>query len=102
MATELSRRDAPVAAEAVDEGRGLWYSIHTFRHPLLRPLASLRLTVVLFALSIFLVFAGTLAQIDKDIWDVVGQYFRTAVAWIELPIFFPRSWNVPELAFPFP
>jgi ABC-type transport system involved in cytochrome c biogenesis permease subunit len=39
------------------------------------PLASLRLTVFLFALSMLLVFFGTLAQIDNGIWTVVEQYF---------------------------
>ena len=58
-------------------------------------LASLRLTVVLFALSIILVLAGTLAQIDHDIWYVVNHYFRTAFAWIDFQVFFPRAWNVP-------
>ena len=50
---------------------------------LLKPLSSLKLTVVLFALSIFLVLTGTLAQIHMDIWEVVRDYFRTPVAWIE-------------------
>jgi len=68
---------------------------------LLLPLASLRLTVVLFAISIILVLAGTLAQIDYDIWYVVANYFRCWIAWIELKIFFPRSWDVPG-SFPFP
>ena len=39
--------------------------------------ASLRLTVVLFALSLLLVFFGTLAKIDHGIWTVVGDYFRS-------------------------
>ena len=34
----------------------------------LAPLASLKLTVVLLAMSTFIVFAGTVAQIDKGIW----------------------------------
>ncbi|QEG35666.1 cytochrome c biogenesis protein [Bythopirellula goksoeyrii] len=63
--------------------------------------ASLRLTVVLFALSIFLILAGTLAQIDHDIWFVVHRYFRTLVAWIDVQIFFPRSWDIAGV-FPFP
>lgn len=46
-------------------------------------LASLRLTVALFALSIFLVFAGTLAQVDHDILYVLRSYFRTFFAWVE-------------------
>ena len=69
----------------------------------LSALASLRLTVVLFALSIFLVFAGTLAQVDHDVWDVVNHsYFRVWFAHIELQaferlvqMFCPRSdWNL--------
>lgn len=63
--------------------------------------ASLRLTVVLFALSIFLVLAGTLAQIDHDIWFVVHRYFRTLIAWIDVQIFFPRAWDIAG-GFPFP
>ncbi|MEA2069107.1 MAG: hypothetical protein U9P12_07905, partial [Verrucomicrobiota bacterium] len=63
---------------------------------------SLKLTVVLLALSMVLVFAGTLAQVDKGIWTVMAQYFRCFVAWIELPVFFPRSWDVPGLRIPFP
>ncbi len=58
----------------------------------LRPLASLKLSVVLFALGIFLVLAGTLAQSHKDIWDVVHGYFRCWMAWIEFQVFFPKSW----------
>lgn len=62
---------------------------------LLTPLASLKLTVVLFALAIFLILAGTVAQIDHDIWEVVRDYFRTYVAKIDLGVFFPRAWQVP-------
>ena len=62
---------------------------------LLLPLASLQLTVVLFALSLVLVLAGTLAQIDHEIWYVVHNYFRTWFAWIEFQVFFPRAWNLP-------
>ena len=58
---------------------------------LLMPLASLRLTVALFAMSIVLIFAGTLAQVDQDIWDVMNQYFRTFFAWIPLQVFFPDA-----------
>src|SRR5215467_10929352 len=57
----------------------------------LAPLASLRLTVVLFALAIFLVFAGTLAQVDKDMWDVLHDYFRAWLAWIDFQVLLPKS-----------
>jgi hypothetical protein len=77
----------------------------------LRTLASLRLTVVLFVLSLVLVFFGTLAQIDNGIWTVVGAYFRSFFVWIPLQLLmqfgqvflgFPRSWVLPEwVGFPF-
>ena len=62
-------------------------------HRVLIALASLRLTVTLFVLSIFLIFAGTLAQVDQDIWDVMNQYFRAWIAWVPFQIFFPRFFS---------
>jgi len=56
-----------------------------------KPLASLKLTVVIFALSIFLVFAGTLAQVHAGIWTVVDEYFRSIVVSIDLQIFVPQE-----------
>ena len=58
---------------------------------------SLKLTVVLLALAMVLVLAGTLAQVDKGIWTVMEQYFRCFVARIDLHVFFPRSMNVPDV-----
>lgn len=43
----------------------------------LEALASLKFTVILFALSMGLVFFGTVAQRDDDVWRVVYTYFRT-------------------------
>ena len=56
-------------------------------------LASLQLTVVLMALSIGLVFVGTLAQVDDGIWTVVEKYFRSAFVLVPLQLFFPRDWQ---------
>ena len=69
-------------------------------------LASMRLTVALFAMAIFIVFVGTLAQVDKDMWEVIEQYFRSLIAWVDVQVFFPRSWfpqwqGIPG-CFPFP
>jgi hypothetical protein len=64
-------------------------------------LGSLKLTVALLAMSIFLVFAGTVAQIDAGIWTVVDKYFRTAITLIPVRVFFPRAWDVPgQIPFP--
>ncbi|MBI1371273.1 MAG: hypothetical protein GC159_00720 [Phycisphaera sp.] len=69
----------------------------------LKLLASLKLTVVLFVLAIFLILTGTLVQIDNGIWTVVHEHFRCWFTWIDVQIFFPRSWDVPDwLGFPFP
>ncbi len=73
---------------------------------LMRPLASLKLTVSLLAMSVFIVLAGTMAQVDKDIWEVVDKYFRCGIAWIPLQIFFPPSFfpSKPQIpgVIPFP
>lgn len=73
-----------------------------WRRPL-AALASLRLTVALFAMAMVLVFAGTLAQVERGVWDVVDRYFRSCVAWIDLRLFVPGATasSLPW-AFPFP
>ena len=63
---------------------------------------SLKLTVTLLVLSMVLVFAGTLAQVDKGIWTVMDQYFRCFIARIDLPVFFPRAMNISDIWIPFP
>jgi len=90
---------------------------------ILRPLASLKLTVVLFALSILVVLFGTLAQVSSDIWEVIDTYFRvdfskvfsSTFPWfhleqffvkVPLQIFFPPAFTGSPMevlgSFPFP
>jgi ABC-type transport system involved in cytochrome c biogenesis permease subunit len=79
---------------------------------MLKPLASLRLTVVLLAFAIGLVFFGTLAQKTSGLWTVVDKYFWSWIVMIDLQpllefgkIFFGLSPNsqAPSWAqFPFP
>jgi hypothetical protein len=68
---------------------------------ILKALASLRLTVALFALAIGIVFIGTLAQIDAGIWTVVNKYFRSVYVWVPLQVFFQRDPPVSG-GFPYP
>ncbi len=95
----LAAREVPsyISAEASSEPSPLWDWVVT----ILTPLASLKITVVLFLMAIFIVLAGTLAQVEKDIWQVVHEYFRmdfhswrsvlaSAFAWIDFRIWFPR------------
>ncbi|MCG8451180.1 MAG: cytochrome c biogenesis protein CcsA [Pirellulales bacterium] len=88
--------DKPAAAQRELASASSWTAVRA----VVTLLASLQLTVFLFALSIVLVLAGTLAQIDHDIWYVIHNYFRCWIAFIELKIFFPRDWNVAGV-FPF-
>jgi hypothetical protein len=76
----------------------------------LKPVASLRLTVVLFVLSMFLIFCGTLAQMDDGLFAILSSYFYCFLAWIPWQVFirfgqvffwFPKTWHVPG-SFPFP
>jgi len=74
-------------------------------HPLgavLQWMASLKISVALFAMLVFLVFVGTLAQAQLGLWDVVDHYFRSFIAFIEFRVLFPPSfmpdgkpWDVP-------
>ncbi|MFV0443350.1 MAG: cytochrome c biogenesis protein, partial [Planctomycetaceae bacterium] len=84
---------------------------------LLMPLASLKLTVVLLALSMFIVLAGTFAQTQVDIWEAIQTYFRINFAeafrwefpfihpsalfvWIDAKLFFPPSFFPADPVFP--
>ncbi len=77
----------------------------------LKPVASLQLTVVLFAMSMVLVFFGTVAMMSAGLWTVVDQYFRSAIVWIPFDlirkfgtVFFdlPKDGTPWPYAFPFP
>ena len=57
----------------------------------LAPLASLRLTVALFVLAIFLILAGTVAQRFYSVEEALDRCFRVAWAKIELHWFLPRD-----------
>jgi len=58
-------------------------------------LASLRLTLVLLAFSMVLVFAGTWAQRDLGIWTVLDTYFRAWIVHVEFwGIFLPGGYVI--------
>ncbi|MDB5334631.1 MAG: cytochrome c assembly protein [Planctomycetaceae bacterium] len=99
MASETLPQDAtqPEETPAAEARRVFGSESRSLRIPqlvrdALKPLASMKLTVILFALSVFLVFAGTLVQTRLGIWQVMDVYFRSWFAWIEFKIFFPPAW----------
>ncbi len=59
--------------------------------PFIQVLASMKLTCVMFLMGMFVIFVGSLAQARRDVWLVVGEYFRTYLAWIDVADFFPPS-----------
>src|SRR5262249_31315904 len=82
--------DRPFSAPTPEPSPALQAAHHTLWHrarSVLMPLASLRLTVVLFALSILLVFFGTLAQVEMGIASAVEKYFRAAFVWVPFQLF---------------
>ena len=94
MATDLLTTDTGSPSDEARSPRpdAVWPTIKR----ILRPLASLKLTIVLFAMGIFIILAGTVAQVDNDISVVMHRYFRTwSFAWIDFKMFFPRDWDVP-------
>ncbi|HUR54013.1 MAG TPA: cytochrome c biogenesis protein ResB, partial [Gemmataceae bacterium] len=77
----------------------------------LKALASLRLTLVLFVFALALVFFGTVAQMDYGIWTVVDKYFWSWGVKVPLDlihkfgtVFFDLPKNAPPWSgwFPFP
>lgn len=85
------RSDEPTFAIETSERPSDWDAIRETMRKVLGPIASLKLTVALFAMAIFIILAGTFAQIESDIWDVIDKYFRTRFAFIPIRIFFPKS-----------
>ena len=54
---------------------------------LIQPLASLKLTVIIFFASLVLILAGTLAQVERGIWVVLEEYFRSWYVGIPIELF---------------
>ncbi len=76
--------------------RNLWSSLVKF-------FVSLRLTVVLLALSIVLVFVATLAETRLGVWGVHQGYFHTFIVWeafkgVAVPVF-PGGYVIGGLLF---
>lgn len=65
-------------------------------------LASIRLTIVLLSLAMILLFVGTLAQARLGVWQVVDQYFRSHIAWVDPGILIPPQIVSVGGSFPFP
>ena len=79
----ITTPSTPAVRSAPQSGPTPWEIAKT----LLKPISSLRLTVTLLALSLGLVFFGTVAQVDFGIWTVVNKYFYSWIAWVPFQLF---------------
>ena len=55
----------------------------------LRLLGSLKITCVMFALGVLILFVGTLAQDEATLPDVKRDYFNSWIAWVPFDVFVP-------------
>ncbi|MEQ8790576.1 MAG: cytochrome c biogenesis protein CcsA [Pirellulaceae bacterium] len=92
---ENTGRPTPPRGRRRDEPMTPWRAIKL----ILKPVASLKLTVTLFVLLIFLIFVGTLAQAEESMWTAVGRYFYSWAVLVNFNTFFPKSFfpNMPHL-----
>ncbi|MHB1035048.1 MAG: cytochrome c biogenesis protein [Pirellulales bacterium] len=54
-------------------------------------LSSPRITGILVLAAIGIIMVGTLAQVQMDLWEIVHDYFRAWVCWVDLKVLFPIS-----------
>ena len=73
---------------------GLLFSSETwsFVRAILTPLASLRLTVALLVLGVFVTWVATMQQSRMDIWDVKRAHFPAVLTPINFEVLFPPAW----------
>lgn len=58
----------------------------------LAPLASLRLTVVLLAVSVFVIFIITLQQATHDMWEIKSQHYSSLLVTVPFDEIFVERW----------
>jgi hypothetical protein len=86
----------PSLPAAVEPAPAIKKPVQGLPYRILQCCASLRVTVLLFALAFFLVFYGTWAQVDASIWNVVKQYFRWWIVFIPVKVLVFRVIDIPE------
>ncbi len=96
MATEMESRYQTQCPDPSEASQGETFDGSSARggvvSSVFRALASLKLSVALFAFAIFIILVGTLAQVHQDMWEVMAVYFRSWVTWVEVTVFFPPTW----------
>lgn len=68
----------------------------------LEPISSLKLTVILFALSMVIIFFGTVAQKEMGIWHAVSMYFRSWFLMLPVKVILFNTIEHNPFSIPFP
>ena len=63
---------------------------------ILKPVASLKFTVVLLFLGVFMTWVASLQQTQADIWEIKRQHFYSPIVMVSLDTFFVPAWT-PQL-----
>jgi ABC-type transport system involved in cytochrome c biogenesis permease subunit len=92
MATDAQSRGAPRPMRA--NAATAEFNLAQVTRDALAIVASLRVTVVLFAMAIFMILVVTLAQAHTNMWQATKIYFKPTwgVAWVQVNHLFPTSW----------
>ncbi|MFP6658647.1 MAG: hypothetical protein VB853_10740, partial [Pirellulales bacterium] len=93
MATDAQPRGAPGRAAQGRAATAEFGAAQVVRE-VLAAVASLKITVVLFTVAIFMILVVTLAQAHMDMWQATKEYFRPplGIAWIQVDHLFPPAW----------
>ena len=59
---------------------------------ILAPIASLRVTVFLLVLAVFVTWVVTLEQATVDIWELKNKHYSSLVVYVPLNTFLPPNW----------
>ena len=90
-------------ASTLDKSSASTTGLTDILRSILKPLASLRVTVGLLALSVFIIWAITLQQATLDIWELKNQHFAGPFVSVPAQTFLPAKWfpGAPQLNFNF-
>lgn len=78
QALQATPSSAPAAA-------GTGTSVTALLKAVFKPLASLRLTIVCLACAMFIVFVGTLDQVQIGVYEAQLRYFKSFFLYFTLP-----------------
>lgn len=78
-------------AKEISTSRATECSTTSYPYAILKLMGSLKITTTMFALGIFIILFGTLAQDEMDLTEVKREFFNCWIARIPFDVLFPRT-----------